>query len=215
MGHFFFKEYLWPCFLRITKEADDLEVKSASLRKSHSWRMPVRWHESHSPTLWELLLRARSYSQDWGTQKSQALSAVKDLGAVTWVWVSEKKPMSKRLGPHMDTVGMGWNLYEVRPSGRFWVTGGMPSEGTPVSLFLLLFQSRRWDGWAFSTISSCHNVLPHHRPKSNGRNWPRTSRALVAHTCNPSYSGNRDQEDHGSKPAQANSSWDPILKNPS
>jgi hypothetical protein len=24
--------------------------------------------------------------------------------------------------------------------------------------------------------------------------------------CNPSYSGSRDQEDHGSKPAQANSS---------
>jgi hypothetical protein len=28
----------------------------------------------------------------------------------------------------------------------------------------------------------------------------------VAHTCNPSYSGGRDQEDHGSKPAQAKSS---------
>jgi hypothetical protein len=25
--------------------------------------------------------------------------------------------------------------------------------------------------------------------------------ALVAHACNPSYSGGRDQEDHGSKPA--------------
>jgi hypothetical protein len=29
---------------------------------------------------------------------------------------------------------------------------------------------------------------------------------LVAHTCNPSYSGGRDQEAHGLKPAQANSS---------
>jgi hypothetical protein len=29
-------------------------------------------------------------------------------------------------------------------------------------------------------------------------------RALVAHACNPSYSGGRDQEDHGSKPAQVN-----------
>jgi hypothetical protein len=37
----------------------------------------------------------------------------------------------------------------------------------------------------------------------------------VAHACNPSYSGGRDQEDRGSKPAQANSSRDPILKNPS
>jgi hypothetical protein len=25
----------------------------------------------------------------------------------------------------------------------------------------------------------------------------------VAHACNPSYSGGRDQEDHGSKPSQA------------
>jgi hypothetical protein len=33
--------------------------------------------------------------------------------------------------------------------------------------------------------------------------------------CNPSYSGGRDQEDHGLKPAGANSSRDPISKNPS
>jgi hypothetical protein len=38
---------------------------------------------------------------------------------------------------------------------------------------------------------------------------------LTAHTCNPNYSGGRDQEDGGSKPALANSSRDPILKNPS
>jgi hypothetical protein len=29
----------------------------------------------------------------------------------------------------------------------------------------------------------------------------------VAHACNPSYSGVRDQDDLGSKPAWANSSW--------
>jgi hypothetical protein len=38
--------------------------------------------------------------------------------------------------------------------------------------------------------------------------------ALVAHTCNPSYSGGRDQEDHNLKPGQANSSQDPISKIP-
>jgi hypothetical protein len=38
------------------------------------------------------------------------------------------------------------------------------------------------------------------------------SQALVAYTCNPSYSGGRDQEDHGSKPAWANCSRDPISK---
>jgi hypothetical protein len=36
------------------------------------------------------------------------------------------------------------------------------------------------------------------------------SRAWVAHACNPSYSGDRDQEDQGSKPAQANR---PYLEN--
>jgi hypothetical protein len=34
----------------------------------------------------------------------------------------------------------------------------------------------------------------------------------VVHACNPSYSGGRDQEDRDLKPAQANSSWDPIKK---
>jgi hypothetical protein len=38
------------------------------------------------------------------------------------------------------------------------------------------------------------------------------SEGLVAHTCIPSYSGGRDQEDLGSKPAWANSLRDPISK---
>jgi hypothetical protein len=40
------------------------------------------------------------------------------------------------------------------------------------------------------------------------------SRASEAHTCNPSYSGGRDQEDCSSKPVQENSSRDPISKKP-
>jgi hypothetical protein len=35
---------------------------------------------------------------------------------------------------------------------------------------------------------------------------------LVAHACNPSYSGGRDQEDCGSKPPWANSSARPYLE---
>jgi hypothetical protein len=38
--------------------------------------------------------------------------------------------------------------------------------------------------------------------------------ALVAHACNLSYLGVRDQKDQGSKPVWANSSRDPISKNP-
>jgi hypothetical protein len=40
------------------------------------------------------------------------------------------------------------------------------------------------------------------------------SQALVAHTCNPSYSGGSDQQDGGSNSAQANNLQDPSLKKP-
>jgi hypothetical protein len=35
----------------------------------------------------------------------------------------------------------------------------------------------------------------------------------VGHTCNPSYSGGRDGEDHGLRPVRAKSSQDPISTN--
>jgi hypothetical protein len=40
-----------------------------------------------------------------------------------------------------------------------------------------------------------------------------SGRVLVAHACNPSYSGSKDQEDQGLNPTWANTSRDPILKN--
>jgi hypothetical protein len=40
------------------------------------------------------------------------------------------------------------------------------------------------------------------------------SQASVAHTCNPCYSGGRDEEDHSWNPDGANSPWDPISKKP-
>jgi hypothetical protein len=43
----------------------------------------------------------------------------------------------------------------------------------------------------------------------NIKNW-----VLVAHACNPSCSGGRDQEDQDLKPAQTNSSRNPISKKP-
>jgi hypothetical protein len=42
----------------------------------------------------------------------------------------------------------------------------------------------------------------------------RTGQVLVAHACNPRYSGGTDQEGRGSKPAPANSLGDPISKIP-
>jgi hypothetical protein len=40
------------------------------------------------------------------------------------------------------------------------------------------------------------------------------SQVPVAHTCHPSYSEGIDQEDHGLKPAQTNSSARPYLEKP-
>jgi hypothetical protein len=40
------------------------------------------------------------------------------------------------------------------------------------------------------------------------------SQVLVAQACNSSSSRGRDQEDHGSNPAQASSPGDPVLKKP-
>jgi hypothetical protein len=69
---------------------------------------------------------------------------------------------------------------------------------------ILFFLERRQCG---------HNFLFHYenliKKKIKQNRW-----APVAHACNPSYPGGRDQEDHGSKPAQANSLGDCILKIP-
>jgi hypothetical protein len=48
---------------------------------------------------------------------------------------------------------------------------------------------------------------------SNGKKQNKTQ-VWVAHACNPSYSGGRDQGDHRLKPALVNSSRDPISKKP-
>jgi hypothetical protein len=41
-----------------------------------------------------------------------------------------------------------------------------------------------------------------------------SSKESAAHACNPRYSGGRDQKDHGWKPAQGNTSSEPILQKP-
>jgi hypothetical protein len=53
---------------------------------------------------------------------------------------------------------------------------------------------------------------PEFKPQSHQKK--KSSQVLVACPCNPSYMGDRDQEDRGSKPAQVNSLQDPILKIP-
>jgi hypothetical protein len=66
----------------------------------------------------------------------------------------------------------------------------------------------------FLFLPSNHNLdtVPKIIPKDSEKNLP-GSWALVANTCNPSYSEGRDQEDGGLQPARANSLKDLILKN--
>jgi hypothetical protein len=65
---------------------------------------------------------------------------------------------------------------------------------------------------------SCADI-PLVKPKDEG--WEHAplqwgyGKSVEPGACNPGYSGGRDQEDRGAKPAQANSLWDPNLKNPS
>jgi hypothetical protein len=49
------------------------------------------------------------------------------------------------------------------------------------------------------------------RPASKKKKKERCQ-AVVAHFCNPSYSGGRDQENGGSKPVWTNNSLRPYLK---
>jgi hypothetical protein len=56
--------------------------------------------------------------------------------------------------------------------------------------------------------------LPKVASRGAGLKEQEESQALVAHTCDLSCLGGRDQEDCGSKPAQANSSQDLISRKP-
>jgi hypothetical protein len=59
-----------------------------------------------------------------------------------------------------------------------------------------------------ASLSPCLSSLP---SKTKTKTTP-PSQALVAHACNLSYSGGRDQEHLGSNPAWANSLQDLISK---
>jgi hypothetical protein len=74
--------------------------------------------------------------------------------------------------------------------------------------------------WAWDSLVGLFILLKCSLSKSPWTCWEKClvrnehSWVLVAHTCNSSYSGGRNQKDHGSKPTRANSSWDPISKIP-
>jgi hypothetical protein len=60
--------------------------------------------------------------------------------------------------------------------------------------------------------NSCLHPAAGQRTSLWNKNKEQVSWVPVTHTCNPSYLGGRDQEDGSSKPTEANSWGDPILK---
>jgi hypothetical protein len=64
-------------------------------------------------------------------------------------------------------------------------------------------------------LPSKHEVLNSNPNTTKKKKNTLFSQVPVAHAYNPSYSGGRDLEDRGLKPAQSNSSQDLISKNPS
>jgi phosphotransferase system glucose/maltose/N-acetylglucosamine-specific IIC component len=85
--------------------------------------------------------------------------------------------------------GWDWGLNSGLWTGK---AGGLPLEPCPQSLLLCLFW--RW---------GLQDYLPGLVLEGHPLGW-----ALVAHACNPSYSGGKDQGERGLKPAWANSSRD-------
>jgi hypothetical protein len=55
--------------------------------------------------------------------------------------------------------------------------------------------------------SPAHTAPPHKKKKKKKK-----EASLWLNTCNPSYSVGRDQEDHGSKPARANSFFETLSR---
>jgi hypothetical protein len=88
--------------------------------------------------------------------------------------------LSQRKPPHRSQ-----NLWEIRGiAPKVCMTWVLPSlVTTPMSVGFLKGKVREDLHICDDDKTKCHMC------------------ALLAHACNPSYSGGRDQEDHGSKPA--------------
>jgi hypothetical protein len=77
-------------------------------------------------------------------------------------------------------------------------------------------------GWVFINILFCFltcflAIFFYHCdkiPEKINLKRGKVARVLVAHVCNPSYSGGRDQEDRGSKPAQSKQFLRSYFKKP-
>jgi hypothetical protein len=128
--------------------------------------------------------------------------SLRGLGTTSWGCLGEASSMETRVSSiqHVAVCPGKKELECLLPSSCHWIeTQADEALGNSTEL---------------EQVKLCPNFLPALVPsklllKVNPR-W-----APVSHDCNRSYSGGRDQEDCSSMPTWANSSRDPILKNPS
>jgi hypothetical protein len=95
----------------------------------------------------------------------------------------------------------------IKPSEHF-------SDKQVHTFFFCSFQSYLANS---AVVSQLSNLSADPKPvsvviKKKKKNNQKQNQVPVAHAYNPSYSGGKDQEDHGSKPVWANSLRDPISK---
>jgi hypothetical protein len=85
----------------------------------------------------------------------------------------------------------------------------LSSDGVYAHNEILLGHKKEWNSIIWGSVDEPGvYYIRYQKPGTKGKH----SQAREAHTSNPSYSGGRDQEDCGSRPALINSSQDPILK---
>jgi hypothetical protein len=75
-------------------------------------------------------------------------------------------------------------------------------------LYIHIFNYRR--DWRKDDIGRVR--VKERREEKHSQKWQEEP-GTGGHACYPSYSGGRDKEDHGWRPAQTNSSQDPSLEN--
>jgi hypothetical protein len=111
---------------------------------------------------------------------------------------------------HISVVPPTWREAEVK---WLWAQDFKTSLWNMASHHLKIKQNKVWRSGSSGRVPAYPWVYAPVPPnKQTKTKTKQNSRPLVAHACNPSYSGRRDQEDHSSKSTRANSSRDRILK---
>jgi hypothetical protein len=107
--------------------------------------------------------------------------------ALVWILNGPQRPCGKSSVPSLVLLGGGvtfkkWDLVESLGSlgCSFEEDSGTPP--LPLALFLLPRYKRSNFG---QPCSPCHDMLPCHRPKSNGTNWPLTETSKTMNQNNP------------------------------